>query len=156
MKFVNTFLIILLFGIPFLAWSEHVKNESDDLAQLVAKSPQEGWWHKTFNSMADNRYLLSFDSKKHQGQLNWKKEDMDVGKIPITKAMRLAKEWCDENQPFGDPVWEIDTVNLRFRSKDKIVEYIYIVTLKTEAYKTIDIIVLPNHELIAPELNPKL
>ena len=156
MKFINTFLIILLFGIPFLAWSEHVKNESDDLAQLVAKSPPEGWWHKTFNSMADNRYLLSFDSKKHQGQLNWKKEDMDVGKIPVTKAMRLAKAWCDENQPFGDSVWEIDTVSLRFRSKDKIVEYIYIVTLKTEAYKTIDIIVLPNHELIAPELNPQL
>ena len=81
---------------------------------------------------------------------------MDVGKIPVTKAMRLAKEWCDENQPFGDSVWEIDTVSLRFRSKDKIVEYIYIVTLKTEAYKTIDIIVLPNHELIAPELNPQL
>jgi hypothetical protein len=156
MKYINIFLIILLFGIPFLAWSEHVKNEPEDIALLVAKSPQEGWWHKTFNSMADNRYLLSFDSKNHPGQLNWKNEDMEVGKIPITKAMRLAKAWCDENKPFGDPVWEIDTVNLRLRSKDKQIEYIYIITLKTDEYKTIDIVVLPNYELIAPELNPKL
>jgi hypothetical protein len=156
MKLKNTLLIILLFGIPYLTWSEPVKNESQDIAQLVAKSPKEGWWHKTFNSMAGNRYLLSFDSKKHQGKLNWKNEDMEVGKIPITKAMRMAKKWCDENKPFGDPVWEIDTVNLRLRSRNRIVEYIYIVTLKTEEYKTIDIVVLPNYDLIAPELNPKL
>ena len=156
MKFKNTFLIILLFGIPFLAWSELEKNESKDIAQLVAKSPKAGWWHKTFNSMAGNRYLLSFDSKKHAGNLNWKEEDLAEGKIPITKAMWMAKAWCDENRPFGDPVWEIDTVNLRLRSQDKHIEYIYIITLKTEAYKTIDIVVLPNYEMIAPELNPKL
>lgn len=156
MKLINTFLIILLFGIPFLAWSEHVKNESEDMAQRVAKSPKEGWWHKTFNSMDGNRYLLSFDSKQYAGKLNWKKEDLVEGKIPIARAMRLAKAWCDAHKPFGDPVWEIDTVNLRLRSKDEQIEYIYIITLKTDEYKTIDIVVLPNYELIAPELNPKL
>jgi hypothetical protein len=156
MKFINILLIILLFGIPFLAWSEHVKSESEDIAQLVAKSPKEGWWHKTFNSMDGNRYLLSFDSNQHTGNLNWKEEDLEEGKIPITRAMRIAKAWCDEHKPFGDPVWEIDTVNLRLRSKDKQIEYIYIITLKTDAYKTIDIVVLPDHELIAPELNPEL
>jgi hypothetical protein len=156
MKLKNILLIILLFGIPYLTWSEPVKNESQDIAQHVAKSPQEGWWHKTFNSMAGNRYLLSFDSKKHPGKLSWKKEDMEDGKIPIAKAMRLAKDWCDENKPFGDPIWEIDTVNLRLRSRDTNIEFIYIVTLKTEEYKSIDIVVLPNFEMIAPELNPKL
>ena len=156
MKLINAFLIILLFGIPFIAWSEHVKNESEDLAQLVARSPEKGWWHKTFNSMAGNRYLLSFDSNQHAGKLNWKEKDISEGKIPIAQAMRLAKAWCDEKKPFGDPVWEIDTLNLRLRSKDEQIEYIYIVTLKTDAYKTIDIVVLPNYELIAPELNPKL
>lgn len=156
MKFINTVLIILLFGIPFLAWSEHAKNESADMAQLVAKSPEKGWWHKTFNSMDGNRYLLSFDSSKHAGKLNWKEEDLAEGKIPIAQAMRMAKSWCDENRPFGDPVWEIDTVNLRLRSRNKQIEYIYIITLKTDEYKTIDIAVLPDFELIAPELNPKL
>ena len=156
MKFINTILIILFFGIPFLAWSEHVKNEPEDMAQLVAKSPKEGWWHKTFNSMDGNRYLLSFDSQKHAGKLNWKEADLEEGKIPIARAMRMAKAWCDELKPFGDPVWEVDTVNLRLRSKDRQIEYIYIVTLKTVDYKTIDIVVLPNYELIAPELNPKL
>lgn len=156
MKLIKIALIILLFGIPYLTWSEPVKSESQDIAQLVAKSPQEGWWHKTFNSMAGNRYLLSFDSKKHPGKLNWKTEDMEDGKIPITKAMQLAKAWCDENKPFGDVLWDIDTVNLRMRSRGTNIEYIYIVTLKTEEYKTIDIVVLPNNELIAPELNPKL
>lgn len=156
MKLINTLLIILLFGIPFLAWSEHVRNESDDMAQLVAESPAKGWWHKTFNSMDGNRYLLSFDSNQHAGKLNWKEADLAEGKVPIAQAMRLAKAWCDENKPFGDPVWEIDTVNLRLRSKDKQIEYIYIITLKTAEYKTIDIVVLPNYELIAPELNPKL
>ena len=156
MKLVNALLIILLFGIPFIAWSEHVKNESEDIAQLVAKSPQKGWWHKTFNSMDGNRYLLSFDSNKHTGKLNWKEEDLEEGKIPITQAMRIAKAWCDEHKPFGDPVWEIDTVTLRLRSNNKQIEYIYIITLKTDAYKTIDIVVLPDLELIAPELNPKL
>ena len=104
MKLINTFLIILLFGIPFLAWSEHVKNESEDIAQLVAKSSQDGWWHKTFNSMDGNRYLLSFDSKQHAGKLNWKEEDLAEGKIPIAQAIRLAKAWCDNHKPFGDPV----------------------------------------------------
>ncbi len=156
MKIKNTLLIILLFGIPFLAWSEHVKNESEDIVQLVAKSPQEGWWHKTFNSMDGNRYLLSFDSKNHPGKLNWKQEDIKEGKIPIAKAMKMAKAWCDEHKPFGEPIWEIDTLNLRLRSKNNQIEYIYIVTLKTEAYKTIDVVVLPSDELIAPELNPKL
>ena len=156
MRSIKILLIILLFGIPFIAWSEHEKNESEDMAKLVAKSSQEGWWHKTFNSMDGNRYLLSFDSNKHAGKLNWKQEDLEEGKIQIAQAMRLAKVWCDENKPFGDPVWEIDTVNLRLRSKDKQIEYIYIITLKTDEYKTIDIVVLPNYELIAPELNPKL
>ena len=152
----NILLIILLFGIPYLTWSEPVKSESQDITQLVAKSPKEGWWHKTFNSMAGNRYLLSFDSKKYPGKLNWKTEDMEDGKIPITKAMQLAKAWCDDNKPFGDPLWEIDTVNIRFRSTDTHIEFIYVVTLKTDEYKTIDIVVLPNFELIAPELNLKL
>ena len=156
MKIINFLLIILLFGIPFLAWSEHVKNESDEIVQLVAKSSKEGWWHKTFNSMDGNRYLLSFDSSQYAGNLNWKEADLKDGKIPITRAMRIAKAWCDEHKPFGDPVWEIDTVNLRLRSKDKQIEYIYIITLKTDAYKTIDIVVLPDYELIAPELNPEL
>ena len=155
-KLKNIFLIILLFGIPYLTWSEPVQSKSRDLYQLVAKSPKEGWWHKTFNSMAGNRYLLSFDSKKYPGKLNWEKADIEDGKIPIAKAMRLAKTWCDENKPFGNTVWDIDTVNLRMRSRGTNIEYIYIVTLKTEEYKTIDIVVLPNHELIAPELNPKL
>ena len=156
MKLKNILLIIFLFGIPYLSWSGSVKRNFQDVYQLVAKSPQKGWWHKTFNSMDGNRYLLSFDSKKHPGQLNWKIEDMQDGKIPVAKAMQLAKEWCDENKPFGDRLWEIDTVNLRFRSRDTGVEFIYIVTLKTKEYKTIDIVVLPNYEMIAPELNPKL
>ena len=81
---------------------------------------------------------------------------MQDGKIPVANDMRLAKVWCDENKPFGDEVWDIDTVNLRMRARGKNIEYITIVTLKTEEYKTIDVVVLPNNELIAPELNPKL
>lgn len=156
MKLKNILLIIFLFAIPYLSWSGSDSGDFQNLYQLVAQSPQEGWWHKTFNSMDGNRYLLSFDSKKHPGQLNWQTEDMQDGKVPIAKAMQLAKEWCDENKPFGDALWEIDTVNLRMRSKDTKIEFIYIVTLKTKAYKTIDIVVLPSNELVAPELNPKL
>ena len=156
MKIKNLLLIVLLFGIPYLTWSEPAQSKSQDIYQLVAKSPEKGWWHKTFNSMDGNRYLLSFDSKKHAGKLNWAKTDLEDGKIPVASAMRLAKAWCDENKPFGDEVWDIDTVNLRMRARGKNIEYITIVTLKTEEYKTIDIVVLPNNELIAPELNPKL
>jgi hypothetical protein len=156
MKLKNILLIIFLFAIPYLSWSGSATSDFQDVDQLVAKSPQKGWWHKTFNAMDGNRYLLSFDSQKHPGQLNWKTEDIQDGKIPIAKAMQLAKEWCDKNKPFGDSLWEIDTVNLRMRSKDTQIEFIYIVTLKTKEYKTIDIVVLPSHELIAPELNPKL
>lgn len=156
MKLKNALLIIFLFAIPYLSWCGSDKDDFQDVYQLVAESPQEGWWHKTFNSMAGNRYLLSFDSKNYPAKLNWKKADMADGKIPIAKAMQLAKDWCDANKPFGDPKWEIDTVNLRFRSRDTDIEFIYIVTLKTEAYKTIDIVVLPNYEMITPEFNPKL
>ena len=156
MKLRNLFLIVLLFGVPYLAWSEPAQSKSQDIYQLVAKSPEKGWWHKTFNSMDGNRYLLSFDSQKHAGKLNWEKADMEDGKIPVASAMRLAKAWCDENKPFGDEVWDIDTVNLRMRASGKNIEYITIVTLKTKEYKTIDVVVLPNNELIAPELNPEL
>ena len=156
MKIRNLLLIVLLFGIPYLTWSETAQSKSQDIYQLVAKSPEKGWWHKTFNSMDGNRYLLSFDSKEHAGKLNWEKTDLEDGKIPVANAMRLAKAWCDENKPFGDEVWDIDTVNLRMRARGKNIEYIAIVTLKTEEYKTIDVVVLPNNELITPELNPKL
>jgi len=156
MKMKLGLLFILMFGIPCLSLSQQQKSNYQDISQLVAESPKKGWWHKTFNSMAGNRYLLSFDSNKYAGKLNWRQEDIKEGKIPITKAMQLAKAWCDEKKPFGDPIWEIDTVNLRLRSKATMIEYIYIVTLKTDEYKTIDIVVLPNNELIAPELNPKL
>ena len=43
------------------------------------------------------------------------------------------------------------------RTRGMNIEYITIVTYKkTEVYKTIDVVVLPTNELIAPELNPKL
>jgi hypothetical protein len=79
MKFKNLLLIVLLFGIPYLTWSEPVQSKSQDIYQLVAESPEKGWWHKTFNSMDGNRYLLSFDSQKHAGKLNWEKTDFDCG-----------------------------------------------------------------------------
>lgn len=153
----KTFLvIILLLATPCLTLCQQTGNNPEKVIQLVAKSPQDGWWHKTFNSMAGNRHLTSFKSKDHEGKLDWNKEDIQEGKIPITRAMGLAKDWCDNVKPFGDPEWEIDTVTLRFRSNQGEIEYIYIVTLKTEEYKTIDVVILPNDEVIAPELNPKL
>ncbi len=74
--------------------------------------------------MAGNRYLLAFKSKNHEGKLNWSNKDIKEGKIPIVKAMKLAKKWCDSNKPFGDEKWEIDTVNLRFSSNNDAIEFI--------------------------------
>ena len=141
-------LILLIFSVSF---AQKVKFEPKEVAQLIAPAPADGWWHKTFNSMSGRRYKTSFESTDHKGKLNWQKEAIQAGTIPIARAMQLAKNWCDENKHLGNPRWEIDAVCLRLRSKDEQIEYITVVTLKTEEYDTVDIVILPNYEIIPPQ-----
>ena len=143
--------ISLILLIVSLSFAQKIQFESKEVAQLIAPIPADGWWHKTFNSMSGRRYKTSFESTDHKGKLNWKKEDIQEGNIPVARAMFLAKNWCDENKPLGNHRWEIDTVCLRLRAKGEKIEYITVVTLKTEGYDTVDIIVLPNYELIPPQ-----
>ena len=158
MKQLLCFFLIIAFWFPGFSLAKETRFTTKNVLELVAKSSTDGWWHKTFNSMAGNRYLLSFESKKHAGKLSWREDDIKEGKIEIIKAMQLAKKWCDGAKPFGEVRWEIDTVTFRFRSDadGTEVEFIYIVTLKTDEYKTIDIVILPNYEVIAPDLDPKI
>lgn len=58
--------------------------------------------------------------------------------------------------PFGEAKWEIDTVDYHFRATADAIEFIHIITLKTEEYKTIDVIILPNYELLPPDIIPQL
>ena len=107
--------------------------------------------------MPGNRYMSSFQSKDHPGKLGWAADDLKFGKIPIVRAMELAEQWCGKSEPFGQTNWEIENVTFRFRSgmnTDKI-EYITSVTLKTPEYKTIEVIVLSNNEIVPPDLNPE-
>ena len=146
--FCSISLILLIVSLSF-AQKVHFKPET--VAQLIAPIPADRWWHKTFNSMSGRRYKTSFESTDHKGKLNWEKEDIQEGDIPVARAMLLAKKWCDENKPLEISGWEIDTVCLRLRAKGEKIEYITVVTLKTEDYDTVDIIVFPNYELIPPE-----
>lgn len=140
-----------------LTHSNELTYSISEVNALVPKQTEKGWWHKQFSSMAGNRYLSSFQSKEHVGKLNWNKEDLKNGTIQIVKAMKLAKEWCLSNAPFGEKYWEIENVTYRFRTAGNTeIEYMAAITLKTPEYKTIEIIVLPNHEVLPPEINPKL
>lgn len=147
--------LIILFCLNSLAYASEVNYTVNDVRELVPEQTSEGWWHKQFSSMPGNRYLTSFQSKEHQGKINWNKEDIKEGKIQIVKAMTLAKQWSVDNTPFGEKQWEIESVAFRFRSGNNEIQYICSITLRTPEYKTVEVIVLPNYEIITPDIDPK-
>jgi len=155
MKISKLVHLIILFCFTSLAYSTDVNYTINDVRELVPKQTSKGWWHKQFSSMSGNKYLSSFQSKEHEGKINWNKEDLEEGKIQIINAMKLARQWCDNNTPFDEKQWEIESVTLRFRTGNNEIEYFYAVTLKTPEYKTIEVIILPNYEIIAPIIDPK-
>ncbi len=149
---VITFLLV-----SSLALADSVTYSESEVIALVPTQTDKGWWHKQFSSMEGNRYLTSFKSKEHVGKLKWDREDLKQGKIQIVKAMKLAQQWCVNNAPFGEKNWEIENVTYRFRAAgNNDIEYMSAITLKTPDYKTIEIIVLPNYEILPPEIDPKL
>lgn len=148
-------LVVLLFFTAH-AFSKTMDYTLKDVNEIVPQQTDQGWWHKQFSSMPGNRYLTSFQSTEHKGKLNWDQSDLRAGKIQIVKAMQLAKQWSDDNAPFGEKKWEIESVTFRFRSGDDLIEYMCAITLRTADYKTVEVIVLPNHEIIPPEIDPKL
>ena len=145
----------MLFFFTSLIYAKENKYSIDDLYDLVAEQTSKGWWHKQVSTMPGNRYISSFKSNDYKDKLKWNDKDIDEGKIKIIRPMKLAKKWADDNKPFGEIYWVIEEVTYRFRMGNKEVEYICAVTLKTPEYKTIEIIILPNDEIIAPEINPK-
>ena len=147
---------IILFTFVALAYSEEVTYSVEEVSAIIPLQTNKGWWHKQFSSQSGNKYLSSFQSKEHEGKLNWDKKDLREGKIQIIKAMKKARQWTHDNTPFGEKDWEIESVTYRFRPGNDEIEYTCAVTLKTPEYKTLEVIVLPNYELITPVINPKL
>ena len=105
--------------------------------------------------MPENRYMASFQSLEHKGKLGWNQHDLAQGRIQIVKAMALAKNRVADNTPFGINNWEVENVSYRFRTGDNEIEYFCCVTLRTAEYKTIEVIVLPNNEIIPPVIDPE-
>ena len=99
--------------------------------------------------------MSSFQSLDHKGKLSWNEQEIAEGKIQIVEAMQLAQNWAINNTPFGSKDWEVESVTYRFTSGENEIEYICAVTLKTADYKTIEVIVLPTNEIIAPVIDPK-
>lgn len=93
--------ILLLFFCTF-AYADKHKYTIDDIKKLVPPQTSKGWWHKQVSTMADNRYMSSFQSLDHKGKLGWDVKDISDGKITIVQAMALAKNWSMDNRPFGD------------------------------------------------------
>ena len=147
--------VIIIICLTTLAYSDDKQYTLNDVVKLVPAQTGKGWWHKQVSTMQGNRYLSSFESKDHKGKLGWSQKDLKAGKIPIVKAMALARQWTVANTPFGEQAWEIENVTYRFRSGNDEIEYICAVTLKTVEYKTIEIIVLPNHDILPPVINPQ-
>lgn len=157
MKKTTTILVahVILFCFISHAYSYDKNYSIKDVIKLVPSQTSNGWWHKQFNSMEGNRYLSSFQSTEHKGKLNWNKDDIKEGKIQIVNAMQLAQQWAVDHKPFGENNWEIENATLLFRAAENEIEYIYAIMLKTEDYKTIEVIVLPSQEVIPPEINPE-
>ncbi|MES9869853.1 MAG: hypothetical protein ABW153_13595 [Sedimenticola sp.] len=148
--------LMILLGFTQVAHAADATYTVNDVQSIVPKQTSEGWWHKQIGSIKGNKYLSDFKSKDHIGKINWNKGDLKEGKIQIVKAMRIAKQWCDDNKPFGGKQWDVETVTLRFRSGNNEVEYIYAIEVRTPGFKkSIEVIVLPNFEIIPPTINPK-
>lgn len=148
--------LLLALTLPLFACAGDTGFSVAQMQKLVAPAEPGGWMHKTFSSMEDNRFMTSFKSEQHAGKLAWTESDLEAGKIPVARAMQLAKDWCDEQQPFGEADWQVDSVTLQMRSTSEAIEYLAIVNMKTADYKTIEVLVLPNLEVLPPELNPVL
>jgi len=154
-KLILTLLVAYLF-FTTQAFSKTEDYTLKDVSEIVPQQTSQGWWHKQFSSMPGNRYLTSFQSTQHKGKLSWDRADLKAGKIQIVKAMQLAKQWSVDHAPFGENVWEIESVTFRFRSGKGGIEYMCAITLKTPDYKTVEVIILPNQEIIPPEIDPQL
>ena len=155
MKIKTLVNIFLLFVFCTFAFASDKNYTINDLQELVPRQTEKGWWHKQVSTMPENRYMASFQSLDYEGKLGWNNHDLAQGKIQIVEAMKLAKNWTADNAPFGIENWEIEDVTYRFRTGDNEIEYICSVTLKTPDYKTVEVIVLPNNELIPPVIDPK-
>lgn len=147
-------IVWLLLTLP--AYASGANYKISDVIEIVPEQTNKGWWHKQFSSMPGNRYLTSFQSTEHKGKLSWDQADLKAGKIQIVKAMQLAKQWSADYAPFGEKEWKIESVTFRFRSGNDEIEYMCAITLRTADYKTLEVIVLPTHVIIPPEIDPKL
>jgi hypothetical protein len=155
MKIKIPICIILLFLFITLSFAIEKNYKITDLQKLVPGQTSEGWWHKQVSTMPENRYMTSFQSLDYKGKLGWNNEDLSQGKIAIINAMELAQKWTSNNKPFGIQDWVIENVTYRFRTGENEIEYICSVTLRTSEYKTIEVIILPNNEIIPPVMNPE-
>ncbi len=147
--------LCVLFGFCTFSFAGDKNYRVTDLQELVPQQTSKGWWHKQVSTMPDNRYMASFQSLDHKGKLGWNKQDLAQGKIQIVTAMALAQKWTADNAPFGIKNWEVENVTYRFRTGDNEIEYICSVKLKTSDYKTVEVIVLPNNEIVPPVIDPK-
>ncbi len=154
--------LIMYFATLYLLSPAVFASESgytvDDVRELLRNQEKGNWSQKHFGSGL--KYLVSFESREHEGKLSWNKHDMKEGKLEIVKAMELARRWAIGNAPFGEKRWGVESVTLHFNPGTNSIEYIYSISLTTlidsPVHKAIQIFVLPNYELIVPEFDPKL